>query len=167
MNTLNILLICVSAVLLATCKPTSDPNPPTSGGEPAAATLADCTDSYGVDARITDGSRGLDLEQLVNGKVITDRAPFECALPDGDSRSSFDFDTAVSNAGCSYAMSYVNDSTGEAFSGSVVLDCSTSELDYTATATPDASSPKCAGASRLVDDPKIKLNTDNCGNDVD
>jgi len=167
------ILICLSALTFVACKPEPGPTPPTTTSDvetpvpETVETVSNCGDSYGVDAQIVDGSRGLDLEQLIDGTVITDAAPFVCTLPTSTSRAQFSFATSVTNADCPYAMTYVNDGTGEAFSGSVDLDCSTSVLDYTATATPDASNPKCSGASRLVDDPKIKLNTGNCGNDLD
>lgn len=167
------ILICLSVLTFVACKPEPGPTPPTTTSDvetPApesAESVPNCGDSYNVDAQIVDNGRGLDLQQLVGGTVITDAAPFECALPTSTSRAQFSFDAAVTHSDCPYTMSYVNDDTGETFSGSVALDCSTSELDYTATATPDTTSPKCAGASRLVDDPRIKLNTGNCGTEVD
>jgi len=171
------LLVLVPALSLAGCEPKPESTPPTTTPEAEApapepqgeigASVANCSASYNVDAAIVEDGRDLDLQQLIEGTVITDATPFECVLPTSTSRAQFTFAASVTHSDCPYAMTYVNDGAGKPFSGTVTLDCSTSEIDYTATATPDSSDPKCAGASRLVDDPKIKLDTGNCGNDLD
>lgn len=137
--------------------PAADPDP-----ADAAITIDICSSDYTVEAVIVSSPKPA-LEEMIDGTVITDRAPFSCQLRNGDASVAFAFEQSVTGDSCPYSLSYVNDVSGEEFSGTQTLNCANAEIDFTATATPDSKSPACAGKTTLVDDPKIVLNTDNCG----
>lgn len=140
--------------------------PPPSTAEVAAATQVTdttCASSYTVKAAIS----GSDLQEKINGNVFTDSSPFTCELASASATADFVFVTTVTDDSCTYDMSYLNDATQNSFSGTQTLSCSSLELDFSSTATPQASNPGCRGKTTLTDDPKIKLNDHNCGGDVE
>ncbi len=132
----------------------------------AAVTTDRCSADYSVKASIVSGDPET-LQEAIDGTVITDSAPFSCQLANKDASVDFSFDATVTGDNCPYALSYVNDTSGESFSGTQTLDCANVELDFTAKATPDTNDPNCRGKTTLVDDPKIILNTDNCGSGLE
>jgi hypothetical protein len=162
----------VPVLLVLACAGTK-PAPSTGGeGNPPAPTTAEpeaqvadttCTSSYTVKALIS----GRELQEMIDGTIITDSSPFTCKLATSSARADFKFVTTVENDSCTYDMSYVNDATGNAFSGTQTMSCSNLELDFSATATPRSSIPACDGKPTLSDDPKIKLNDHNCGGGVE
>jgi len=128
---------------------------------PAATQLSTCNSTYQIVGAL---SGGVETESI-GGVVFTDQSPFVCTLASAAQYVTFNFNTSAtdSSTGCTYQLARATKAGATDVGSSEVLSCASLELHYGVTATPLTSDSDCNGLSRIIVDPKIKLNDDNCG----